>query len=370
MAPMGTHSAEKGDKHIWVIAAIAASAAVVVTATWTGIGNVAGFPPIPLGHLRIPTGLTLATGTEGYTGYALWAWLGGAAGERSRKFAGVTAICALALSLSVQAPYHLMLAEHWAHAPVLLVIGSSSVPVIDVILGSVLGHLQLSDKAAAKAAAEAQAAAERQAAIERAENDERAALRRQLAEERRTHEAELTEMRDAAQAEIEAERGARETALRQAQEAAQAAASSAAQVSAMTGRHAEADEELAELRVKVSALEEARHTADEALAEATRRADAAEAKAERLSRKLAPNSGTGRNRNAAPKDAGQNRTTVPNDVDARAQALAILLEEPNITGKELGERCGRGERWGQLRKSELAGHVADGTGSAGEGGSE
>lgn len=175
--------------------------------------------------------------------------------------------------------------------------------------------------AAADAAAKAREEAQRQAAFASA-----------VAAEREARSAAETE---------------RDTAQRQAQEAAQAAASSAKRASAA-----------AELQARVSALEEVRDTADAARAEAEKRAEAAEAKAERLTRKLGPNSGANRTRNAAAKDTAKNRTTVPNDVDARAQALMILTEEPNITGKDLGERCGRGERWGQLRKSELAGHVA------------
>jgi hypothetical protein len=338
MTSTGTHSAaEKGDKHVWVIAAIAASAAVVVTATWTGIGNVAGFPPIPPGHLRIPTGLTLATGTEGYTGYALWAWLGGAYGERSRRFAGITAICALALSLSVQAPYHLMLAENWKHAPVLLVIGSSSVPVVDVILGSVLGHLQLSDKAAAKEAAEAQAQAQRQAEIERAEADERTALRAELEAAREAHETELCGLRE----DLEAERCARteaeqEAALRPALEAARDAA-----------------------RTELEAVQAALETEAAARAEAERQAADAEAKAATLARKLAASAGPKKTRRSGPaagsdKTRSAAETEVPNDFDAQAAALAILADEPDISGAKLAERVGMSERWGQTFKKQLA----------------
>ena len=184
--------------------------------------------------------------------------------------------------------------------------------------------------AAAEAAATAHAEAERQAAFAsaiRAERDARAAA-----------EAE------------------RETALGEAREAALAAAASAEQAVSATG-----------LQARVSALEEALDAADSARADAERRAEAAESKAERLNRKLGANSGSGRNRKATAKGAAEGRTTVPNDVDARMQALAILDAEPGITGRELGERCGRGERWGQLRKSELAAHVADGASQAPDG---
>ena len=41
-------------------------------------------------------------------------------------------------------------------------------------------------------------------------------------------------------------------------------------------------------------------------------------------------------------------TQVPNDVDAQAEALAILANEPDIKGAKLGPRVGKSERWGQL----------------------
>jgi hypothetical protein len=185
---------------------------------------------------------------------------------------------------------------------------------------------------AAEAAAKAVAEAQRQAAFDAAVTAER--------DGRRAAEAE------------------RDTALRQAQEAARAAADSAAQASALAMRQAEADGELAELRAMVPALEEARDTAEAVLARAERRAEGAEARAARLAR----SAGSKGNRSGAAADGGKDRsataTKVPKDVDAQAAALAILAQEPGITGRELGERCGRSERWGQDFKKQLAARAA------------
>lgn len=342
--------------HLWVLFVIAACVLAEVWASWVGIGSISGFPVI-LG--KVPTDWVLAVAMEAYWGYALYAWLVASPGPRSRAMAMWSCAVVFAFSLAGQVLYHELTVPPGTPPGRRVVIGFvTSLPVVVLALIAILIHLRHADREEAAEAQRRVTEAARLEAQERAEADERTALRRQLAE-----------LRAGAQAEIEAARAERETALRQAQEAAQAAAESAAQISAMGERQAEADRELAELRGNVSALEEARDTTETALAEATRRAEGAEAKAERLTRKLGPNSGTGRNRNSGAKDSAKSRTTVPNDVDARAQALSILLQEPGITGKELGERCGRGERWGQLRKSELAGHVADGTGST-EGGAE
>lgn len=57
-------------------------------------------------------------------------------------------------------------------------------------------------------------------------------------------------------------------------------------------------------------------------------------------------------RSAPKKNAGsKTRRTL---AETRAAADAILAAEPGITGRELGERVGMGERWGQLRKQEHA----------------
>lgn len=48
--------------------------------------------------------------------------------------------------------------------------------------------------------------------------------------------------------------------------------------------------------------------------------------------------------------------------EVQAQALAVLNAEPDISGRELAERVGMSERWGQQFKKDLAGHVAEGGG--------
>lgn len=140
---------------------------------------------------------------------------------------------------------------------------------------------------------------------------------------------------------------------------------SRAQAEAEAARRAELDEAKAQTEATRAALAES----EKALADAERQAAEAEANAETFARKLAANSGSKGRRNAgARKGANSGRpapaTAVPKDVDARAEALRILTENPDISGRELGEKCGRGERWGQMRKQELTGHVAGGEASA------
>jgi hypothetical protein len=108
-----------------------------------------------------------------------------------------------------------------------------------------------------------------------------------------------------------------------------------------------------EARTALDTLQAELATAEAARTAAERQAAQAEAKTARLDRKLGGN-GT---RNAG---AGDRKPSVPNDVDARAEALRIHAEKPDITGRELGELCGKSERWGQLRKQEFGRHVTQG----------
>lgn len=325
-------------RHLWVIGIIAASAAAEVFATWTGLGGVAGFPVIHVARLRLGLGWTLATGTEAYAGYALWTWLMGAPGERSRKYAMSSALGSLGLSLIGQVAYHLMLASGRTRPPTAVVAFVACLPVVVLMLAAVMAHLVHADASAAQAAEVRRAAAERQAAIERAEADERTALRAGL---------------DAAREELVAERAARTEAQRNAALRAEAEAArneAQAALDAERAARAEADATHGEA---LAAAETAREGAE-------RQAADAEAKAARLTRKLEANGTRKPGAKAAAQGRSGTRTTVPSDVDARAEALRILADNPNISGAKLGEACGMSERWGQLRKGELAEHVANG----------
>jgi hypothetical protein len=190
---------------------------------------------------------------------------------------------------------------------------------------------------------EAEREAERRAAAEAERNHANAALETA----RQAHEAEARGLRDELDTERLARARAQQEAARRTSEQAERGRSNAA-LQAANARV------LAELEAERAAREAAERARTEADANAVR----AEEKAARLTRKLEANAApknrkesTGKNRDAA------HGTTVPSDVDARAQALEILDKDPNITGKDLGELCGMGERWGQMRKKEYAGHV-------------
>jgi uncharacterized membrane protein len=123
------------------------------------------------------------------------------------------------------------------------------------------------------------------------------------------------------------------------------------------------------LRTRLKAAQEA--LADVAAEREAARREAAEfaAKVGILTRKLAAASPRKRapqppakKTASAPrsKTAEDPATGVPNDVDAQAEALAILAVEPDISGAKLAERVGMSERWGQTFKKGLAGSAQDG----------
>lgn len=201
----------------------------------------------------------------------------------------------------------------------------------------------------ARAAEAAGAEAELRAAAVRADSGARAERQAALDAAREAHEARERGLAD----ELAAERRRRETAE---QDAAMRARAEAGRITAEAGRSAV----ITELNTARTALEAA--LADRGDAES--RAERAEAKAASAERRLAANAeANGTRKTGAAGERKAPRAVVPSDVDARAEALAIIAAEPNITGAELGERLGMSDRWGQLRKKEYAGHV---TGSGGE----
>ena len=120
-----------------------------------------------------------------------------------------------------------------------------------------------------------------------------------------------------------------------------------------------ADERVA-LRRELEAQREAFSAAQAERDEAQKEAADIIAKAEVMERKLAAAAGSKRTRRTTQKKvAAAPATKVPRDVSVQAEALAILTAEPGISGKDLGDRVGRSERWGQDFKKNLAGSAAD-----------
>ena len=243
------------------------------------------------------TGWTLTVIVELYWGYAGFAWLAGAPGLRSRRFAMFSAFGVFGLSLVGQGSSYLAVGRT---PPVPVVVFVRLLPVIVLALLMVLVHLRHLDRADAEAVAEEAARVAAEAEQVAAAADERVALRAQL---------------DALRAEVTA---AEETMR-------------------------------AELEAAVTARDDAQQEAE-----------LAAAKAERLTRKLA--TGSSRNGRIKPPANGGRRganAQVPKDVDARAEALTLLMVDPAISGAKLGAAVGKSERWGQLLKSELATVPAD-----------
>ncbi len=213
----GRHAPQRRN-HLWVLFAIALPAAVEVWASWVGVGSRSGFPVmrVPLTGWSFSTGFSLAVGMEAYWGYALFVWLAAAPGPRSRKFAMGSAIGAFTLSLLGQVAYHVMLAEHVAVTPILVVIFVAALPVTLLALVALLIHLMHTDRRDAELAAELAAKETAEAEREAAEMSELAALRAELNEAReasRAVQADLATARaEAAEATARAEALARKLA--------------------------------------------------------------------------------------------------------------------------------------------------------------
>jgi hypothetical protein len=131
----------------WPLVLIAAPAAVAVWSGWVGLGGMCGFGvvhPLPgiVPGLELNTAITLPVGVEAYGAYAIGTWLGPAGvPPPARKFARNSAIGALALGMTGQIIYHLLVAAHATRAPWPVVVLVSCLPVAVLGLAAALTHL-------------------------------------------------------------------------------------------------------------------------------------------------------------------------------------------------------------------------------------
>lgn len=190
--------------HLWVLVIIAGCALLEVWASWVTIGSLSNFPKIG----KLSTDWTLAVTTEAYWGYALYSWLAGAPGPRSRRFAMWSAAVVFILSLTGQGAAHLV--RPGQQPPPALVVFITALPVIVLALIAILVHLRQADREEAAEAERLAAEAEKQAATERAEAGERTALRRELEALSAQRDADLS----AFESGLAEERSARESAQR------------------------------------------------------------------------------------------------------------------------------------------------------------
>jgi hypothetical protein len=328
MSDMGTHEQTAAPRdHLWVAVIIATCVLLEVWASWLGIGSVSGFPKLG----RVTTGWILPVATEAYWSYALWAWLAGAPGPRSKRFAMWTAGGMFVLSLLGQESGHLLAASHEALPPAYVVAFVTALPLISLALVAVLVHLRQADREEVAALARAAERAAREAADLRAEADERAALRGELEAQREAHAAVVRAMEE----DLAIASADRETAE---QEAARLATADAEREDAVTAKEA---------------AEAAREAAETARTEAEQQAAKAAAEAARLARKLGAPAGSKSARGGAAAATPAARTQLEIARKARTDADEILAKEPDISGAQLAERVGMSERWGQEHRKQF-----------------
>jgi len=131
----------------WPLFLLSLPALVTIWSGWVGIGEMAGFGPVKIlpgiSDFTINTAITLPVGLETYAAYSMYAWLT-AVGltDGTRRFAMWSAFGSLALGMAGQVSYHLLVVAGVTKnaAPVGVVIGVSSIPVIVVGFGIGLAH--------------------------------------------------------------------------------------------------------------------------------------------------------------------------------------------------------------------------------------
>jgi hypothetical protein len=166
------------DGLLWVVAVIAVFALADIWGSWTEVGDKSGFT-----H---GTGWTLTVIVEVYGGCALYAWLAGAPGPRSRRFAMWSAVIVFVLSLVGQSSSHLTARSQVPPAAVVVFV--SILPVIVLALIAVLIHLRHLDRVEAVEVTAATAAAQ-----------ELASLRADLEAQREAFSAAQSELAEAQQ---------------------------------------------------------------------------------------------------------------------------------------------------------------------------
>lgn len=131
----------------WPLFLLSLPALVTIWSGWVGIGEMAGFGPVKvlpgISDFTINTAITLPVGLETYAAYSMYAWLtavGLTAG--TRRFAMWSAFGSLALGMAGQNAYHLLVVAGVTKnaAPVGVVMGVSSIPVIVIGFGIGLAH--------------------------------------------------------------------------------------------------------------------------------------------------------------------------------------------------------------------------------------
>lgn len=136
----------------WPLFLLSLPALVTIWSGWVGIGEMAGFGPVKvlpgISDFTINTAITLPVGLETYAAYSMYAWLT-AVGltHGTRRFAMWSAFGSLALGMAGQISYHLLVVAgvKMNAAPVAVVIGVSSIPVLVVGFGIGLAHAMHKD---------------------------------------------------------------------------------------------------------------------------------------------------------------------------------------------------------------------------------
>jgi hypothetical protein len=139
-------------RRTWPLFLIGLPAAVAVWSGWVGLGGMCGFGiihPLPgiADSFQLNTAITLPIGVEAYGGYALGVWADLATPQRVRRFAFWSALGSLALGLLGQVLYHLLVAAGYAHAPWLVTMFVSCIPVAAIGFGMGLHQLLIHTEA-------------------------------------------------------------------------------------------------------------------------------------------------------------------------------------------------------------------------------
>jgi hypothetical protein len=143
----------------WPLLLMGAGGSVTIWGGWAGLGRMTGFGKVYLlpgiwDSFHINTIITLPIGMEAYAAYGFGVWLDRSAPKPARLFAMWSSLVSVILGMAGQAEYHHLVTTHQKVAPGLVVMAVSCLPVMAVMFGALLYHLQDEEEKAADSQAQ------------------------------------------------------------------------------------------------------------------------------------------------------------------------------------------------------------------------
>ena len=134
------------------LSGIIAAAMVSIWGGWVELGHIVGFgavqplPGTPLSHVTVDLAITLPIGAEALLALCVpIALASGSFSARTRRFSWTAMVIMTLVGMTGQVSYHLLTAWSWSTPPTWLVIGTSCLPITNLLVATILVHMVRAD---------------------------------------------------------------------------------------------------------------------------------------------------------------------------------------------------------------------------------